>query len=165
MESNRELARLYDEDQADRSDPIAFGRDPSIYGRDAERRVRVSELVEEAALHTGDDYFRAAMIFQHGGEIADIERAHELALRANEIAPTHAAARWLVAASEDRALMYREQPQRWGTQFKVVEGEWILWPIDPATTDADRARWGVPALAEQQQTAAQMNEDVHRRGR
>jgi hypothetical protein len=32
-----------------------------------------------------------------------------------------------------------------------------LWPIDPKTTDADRAKWGVPSLAAQKTREAEMN--------
>jgi hypothetical protein len=130
---------------------------PGIEQRDADRRTRVLQLLDKGAVRTADDYFHAAMVFQHGDEVADIERAHQLALQAIAVDPNHKTARWLVAASEDRALMYQDKPQRWGTQFKRIDGRMRLWPVDPATTDADRAKWGVPSLAEQKAREVELN--------
>lgn len=44
-----------------------------------------------------------------------------------------------------------------GTQYKKVDGAWIVWSVDPAITDAQRAAWEVPPLAEAEARAAQMN--------
>jgi hypothetical protein len=156
MNSNVELTKLYEQDQADRRgslDELA----PGIERRDAERRERVLELLAQGALRAADDYFHAAMIFQHGDSVADIDRARELALQAIALDPGHQTARWLAAASEDRALMYRGEPQRWGTQFKRVDGRWRLWPVDATTTDEERASRGVPSLAEQEARERALN--------
>jgi|SRR5688572_2996476 len=156
MKSNVELINLYEQDQSDRSGSVEKMH-PALEQRDAERRKRVLELLGQGSVHTADDYFHAAMIFQHGEAVADIERAHQLALQAIAVDPGHKNARWLAAASEDRVLMYRDKPQRWGTQFKRIDGQWKLWPVDPATTDADRAKWGVPTLAEQEIRERELN--------
>jgi hypothetical protein len=102
-----------------------------------------------------DDYFYAALIFQHGESLADIWQAHTLAQRAAELGaaatlgPNQTDSRWLAAAALDRWLMYQGQPQKYGTQF-VPDGKRIrLWDVDPATTDAERAAIHVPSLAEQ----------------
>jgi hypothetical protein len=41
------------------------------------------------------------------------------------------------------------KPQLYGTQFQRVNGTgpWILWDVDPAVTDEERAKWDVPPLA------------------
>jgi hypothetical protein len=149
-----ELAQLYDEDQRDRDgDPMRI--DWSVVApRDEARRRRVSQILDAGGAATADDCRHAAMIFQHGIDDADIERAHALAKQAVAIDPTHMKARWLVCASEDRLLRRRGLPQRWGTQFHVDDGGvWTLEPVDDSVDDAERARWGVPPLAEQRALA------------
>jgi hypothetical protein len=97
------------------------------------------------------------MVYQHGNAADEIQRAHDLAAKAVELDPAHDAARWLAAAAEDRKLMYEYKPQKWGTQYKKVDGKWIVWPVDPAITDAQRAEWDAPPLAHAYAHAAAMN--------
>jgi hypothetical protein len=58
-------------------------------------------------------------------------------------------ARWLTAAAYDRWLMYQGKPQKYGTQYVHDGVRHRLWDVDPTTTDAERAAWKVPPLAEQ----------------
>jgi hypothetical protein len=91
---------------------------------------------------------RGAMVFQHGTEPADYDRANQWAAKAVELDPDYPGARWLAAASKDRYLMWSGKPQLYGTQFKKdKDGPWYLWQVDPAITDEERAKWDVPPLA------------------
>jgi len=154
---NAELAAIFTADQADRSDWQTI--DWSIVRpRDEARRRRVDEILAAGGATTADDYYHAAMVYQHGGEIDDSRRAHALAQQAVAIDPTHAKARWLCCASEDRLLMREERPQRWGTQFELVDGVWRLYPVDGSVDDEERARWNVPSLAEAHRKAARFND-------
>ena len=63
----------------------------------------------------------------------------------------------LPAAAEDRQRMALGKPQRYGTQYKKVDGTWQLWPVDPSVTDEERARWHCPPLASQQASVDKMN--------
>lgn len=155
--ANAELRAIYAEDQADRtpSTAIARGEDAgTILERDARRRKRVTEILDGGGATSSTDFFHAAMVFQHGDTPADIVRAYALALRAAEIVPTHPKARWLAAASKDRELMYLGKPQLYGTQFRVEDGHWVLYQVDSSVTDEERAKWGVPALAEARKQVA-----------
>jgi hypothetical protein len=120
--------------------------------RDRVRRCRVDEFVSAGELATADDYFHAAMIFQHGGSLAYVWRARDLALRAAELGYEGEAwwcsARWLAAASYDRWLMWQGKPQKYGSQYVVENGEKLLWEVDPDTTDDERTECNVPCLAE-----------------
>ena len=53
--------------------------------------------------------------------------------------------------------MYEYKPQKWGTQYKKLDGKWVVWPVDPAITDEQRDAWNVPPLAEAQAQAARLN--------
>jgi hypothetical protein len=155
---NPELTRLYDEDQADRNAGSYEKIDwTKVTPRDQARRKRVDEIIAAGGAKAADDYYHAAMVYQHGDSPDEIQRAHDLAVKAAELDPKHDAARWLAAASEDRKLMYEGKPQRWGTQYKKVDGKWVLWQVDPATTDEQRDEWNVPPLAEAQAQADRLN--------
>lgn len=152
---NSELTRLYEEDQKDRMagpDKIDWS---VVSKRDADRRKRVLEIAEQGGLKEPDDYYHAAMVFQHSDKLEDYDRAHQWCLKAAELGNDDA--KWLAAATKDRWLMTQGKPQLYGTQFKKVDGKWILWEVDPSVTDEERAKWNVPTLAEAKELVKQMN--------
>ena len=146
---NRELRALYTQDQEDRSaEPL-----PSdLVARDAARRMRVEQLIDAGELVTADDYYHAAMVFQHGTSLEHAWQAHVLARTAAELGsrgtPQWYHARWLAAAAYDRWLVHQGKPQKYGTQYQAREGQWELYEVDPSTSDRERAEWGVPPLHE-----------------
>jgi hypothetical protein len=181
---NQELHDLFDEDQADRRGELPA----DLRRRDQRRRRRVERALAQGAVTDPDDLFRAAMVFQHGSDRAHDRRAHELARRAAELGSARPA-RWLAAAAHDRerglritvtsdliafgdpvvlvmrrprSLMAGGLPQKYGTQYRSVDGRWVLCQVDPTTSDEERARWDVPPLAEALRRAAQMTHDDRR---
>src|SRR5260370_18349851 len=144
---NKELQALFEEDQADRRGFEQFDHEQhqQVLQRDRARRQRVEELIEGEALQTSEDYFHAAMVFQHGETTEHIWRAHELAKRGAELG--HPNSRWLTAAAYDRWLMRQGKPQKYGTQYTSHNNEpYRLWDVDPTTTDEERAAWNAPSL-------------------
>jgi hypothetical protein len=130
---NQELARLYQEDQADRAPVDAKSIDWSSVGkRDRVRLLRVKELYKQNLLQTGADYYHAAMILQHGDVPEDFLLAHELCVVA--ISKGEARAKWLSAASEDRFLTKIGRSQRFGTQYQA-DGN---GPYRRSKVDSDR---------------------------
>ncbi len=77
---NKEMKDLFDADQADRRQ-----MDATVAERDRKRRDRVEELLSVGALDAPEDYFHAAILFQHGDSLEDCQKAHELALKAAEM--------------------------------------------------------------------------------
>lgn len=155
---NLELSRLYQEDQDDRkADPSKI--DWATAGlRDEQRRGRVRKILADGGARTSADFFHAAMVFQHGSAVEDFRTANRLALQAVELDPKNKLARWLAAASKDRELMNLGKPQLYGTQFhKPDGGVWKLYEVDPSVPDEERAKWGVPPLANARKRAAEMN--------
>lgn len=76
---NEELARLYREDQGDRTSQDGKPLDGAfVIPRDKARLARAKELYTQNRLQTGGDYYHAAMILQHGDESEDYLLAHEL---------------------------------------------------------------------------------------
>jgi len=156
---NQELVRMMDADQADRTPDDAKSIDWKIVGpRDAARLSRVKELYSKNLLQTGGDYYRAAMILQHGDVAEDYLLAHELCVVA--ISKGDARAKWLAAASEDRFLMNIDRPQRFATQFRcdgLPNCEYHLYKLDAGVTDELRRVLDVPSLAEAKAREARMN--------
>ena len=155
---NAELARLFDEDQADRMPPPGKTIDWVDVGkRDQARLARAREMYRGDQLRAGADYFNAAMILQHGGEPADYLLAHELCVVA--IAKDHAGAKWLAAASEDRFLRSLERPQRFGTQYSSSGPNmpFRLAPVEEGVTDALRKEFNAPTLEQAKAREAEMN--------
>lgn len=154
---NHELYQMFTDDQADRagdSDKIDW---KIVAPRDEARHARVLALVAAGSLKSAPDFYHAAMVLQHGHAVEDYATAARLAERAATLDPALPGARWLAAAATDRELMTLGKPQRYGTQFRLVDDKWIVWPCDPAITDEERAAHDVPPLAEAQARAAEMN--------
>ena len=156
--TNAELERIYVDDQLDRAGPFEKLDMTKVVERDRIRRARTVAIVDGGGATTSLDYLHAAFVFQHGDGVSDFERAHELAKRAAELDPEDDTAFWLAAAAKDRALMTAGKPQWYGTQFNVEGGKWTLYQVDPSITDAERARWKVPPLAQAKRRAEIMSQ-------
>jgi len=157
-QDNRLLAEIYAADQAARrSDNIDWS---IVSVEDAERRASVIEILSAGNIRTAQDYYNAAMIFQHGGSEEEIRMAHSFATIAASLGNSPAR-NWLMAASWDRLMLRYEQPQWYGTQYVMDEsGRWVLYEVHPtAVTDEQRAAWSVPTLEEAQSRVAIMNGD------
>ncbi|QQG43670.1 MAG: hypothetical protein HYW45_01475 [Candidatus Daviesbacteria bacterium] len=148
---NNELKEIYEADQNDQPPKISWEKlqDPKIAKERGERihqrMAKTRELIDKGELKEATDYYHAAMVFQHGQLPEDFKLANELAIKAMELDPDDREIKWLYAASLDRYLLETGQPQKYGTQFQ----EWKLrQPIDPNITDEERAKYGVPPLAE-----------------
>jgi hypothetical protein len=144
---NPELKTLCDEDQADRKAEKGKAIDFNLVGpRDARRLWRVKAIYFNGKVDTASDYFRAALILQHGNGAEDFLLAHEFAIVAVRKGYAGNAVS-LVAATEDRFLLEIGRKQRFGTQL----AEPIV--VDGNITDHLRADFGVPSLAEEQEQA------------
>jgi hypothetical protein len=146
---NDELLALYTADRQERIDQprIGISEYRAMRERDRQRRLRAAAILETLASPAAADLYHAALLFQHGDAAEDTWRAYELARAAAD--QGEARARWLAAAAYDRSLMYQGKPQKYGTQYVADGVRHRLWDVDPSTTDAERAAWDVPPLAEQ----------------
>lgn len=156
-EDNHELQRLFEADQDARRNPDMDWDE--IDALDEENRSKVLSMLSEGKIKTGLDYFHAAVILQHGDSVGDIRLAHSFATISAYLG--YERATWMQAASWDRLLMYFDQPQWYGTQFKVNdEGEWRLYEVQQgAVTDEQRVEWRVPSLSESKARASQRNQN------
>lgn len=87
----------------------------TIGKRDEQRRATVKEMLAKGDAKTGEDFYDAAFIFQHGQNPDDYLLAHVLATEAIALGYTKAA--WISAATLDRYLQSIGQKQVFGTQY------------------------------------------------
>ncbi|MGB3467663.1 MAG: tetratricopeptide repeat protein [Cyclobacteriaceae bacterium] len=152
---NKELSKMHEADQADRKGIIDWS---VVSVRDSARLARVNQMVEEELIKTGRDHYHAAMIYQHGGDTTSSGMAVKMMRKAIEMDPS--VNKWLLAAAIDRDLMYKNEPQIFGTQFRK-DGEyepWVRYTIDSTkVTDKERIEYGVESLEEQRLKVIRMN--------
>ncbi len=136
--------------------PVVAGA-PAAIERGLKRRKEAWDLLAAGRAKQPDDAYHAAVVLVASDRPAEVARAAELARRALAGDPDLLAARPLVATAEDRSAMLAGRPQRFGTQFVEVDGKWQLYTVDPTVSDAARAEWGLPPLADAQARAAGLN--------
>ncbi len=142
--AEQRVDELFELDQKDRqTEPIDWSR---VSRADRERRREVLELLQAGRVNGAESLYAAAFIFQHGDCPDHYRLANELAKRSIEAG--YDRARWIYAATLDRYLLSTGERQKFGTQYLVVRGRWQLQPLDPATTDEERALYHVPPLVE-----------------
>jgi hypothetical protein len=139
------MRELFATDQAARlSAPIDW---PRLAQEDAQRRQETMTYLLAGQICTAESLYYAAFIFQHGNCPEHYDLAHQLAEYARQRG--YDAARWLCAATLDRALMSRNLPQKYGTQYVAYgDGPLELYSYDPDTTDEERREYDVPPLHE-----------------
>lgn len=162
------ISTLYAADQSDRqaniSDRNARKIDwPVVKQHDLERQQQTRELLRAGNIKSAEDYYQAAVIFQHGDQDEDIELAHALAVIAVTLDPAPEDTRYMSAATWDRFLTRKGKPQWYGTQFKRDEtGRWVFLPVEQgAVSDEERKRLAVPTLAELQAQMDKLNAGRH----
>jgi len=147
---NTQLRELAKEDRDSRT-----GK--KVERTDEERRLLVFELLARGAVVGPEDKFDAALILQHtelkfcGKDMVSASPenyllAHDLFESAYQAGFKDA--RYLIAASLDRYLSFTKGYQKYGTNRVFTDSgkeEWV--PIDRKTTDAERAKYGIPPLA------------------
>jgi hypothetical protein len=149
------LFKIYVADQHDRDKLMRSGVSawPAVARRDVEHRKIVLDLLRKQRVRSSNELYLAAFVFQHGQCPADYQLANRLAQGAIDRGSEKA--KWLYAASLDRYLIFMHRPQKFGTQFRLDErGRQVLEPVDPSTTDEERAKFNVPPLSDASNVSA-----------
>jgi hypothetical protein len=137
------VAELFLADQAVRQIPDRL--DPQkVREEDTTRRIEVLDLILDGEIRSARNLVHAAYIFQHGDCSEHYFLANQLAHLALDAG--YSDARWIYAATLDRYLMSIGEQQKFGTQYTWIDGEFKLYPVDPTTTDEERAMYAVPSL-------------------
>jgi hypothetical protein len=149
--ANPEMQQIFQADQKDRQPGIGKIDWAVVAKSDAARRTATARLLAEGKLHTGEDFERAAFVFQHGESPDDYLLAHTLAILA--VARGQASAMWIAAATLDRYLQSINKPQTYGTQFLTKPKQATTQePYNRGlVSDGVRRSLGVPSQAEQEE--------------
>jgi hypothetical protein len=158
-ETTRVVQRIVDADQAARTN-VDFSKmsdreSRSVWAADRRRREELLVLLQGGKVNKPQSLASAALVFQHGNCPDHFLLANQLAKYAMNAGEESAGE--LFAATQDRWLMSQNKPQKFGTQYMHVNGNWILHEVDPNTTDDERRKYNVPTLAEAQAKADEMN--------
>lgn len=161
---SKSIDRIYAQDQKDREgDFVKFTSEQwkEISARDAQRRQEVKKLIADGALKTGDDYYKAATVFQHGSTADDILYAHILAMAA--LIKGNREVRSLAAQTLDRYLQREKHPQVFGTQYDWHEQSgkrvFTMQPYDRQfLSDALRREFCVASLSDQEKNLEAMKQ-------
>ncbi|PLX05238.1 MAG: tetratricopeptide repeat protein [Marinilabiliales bacterium] len=154
VNDNQELIKMFNSDQADRTNHI----DRSIRQKnDSIREARVYELLDSNKVRSSTDYENAALIFHHGEDSVAYGMAVKLMKKSMELDSTKN--KWLLAVITDRYLLSINKPQIYGTQYKRLENNVVLREELDSTkiTDAERIEHGVETLAEQRWKLKNLN--------
>jgi hypothetical protein len=144
FEADQEIRKSFSQEKANDQEYVT-----RMIAEDEHRRARTAALLKDGELRTANDLYRAAFIYQHGGEPSSYIMAHTLAVAA--VARGHEKAGWISAATLDRYLQSIDQPQIYGTQTSIPQGQApTMEPYDQdLIPDSLRAILGVPSRAAQ----------------
>ena len=98
-----------------------------------------------------DGQFAELTVLASSSDPAEVDRAHDQALLQMGKEPR---AKVVAAMAYDRSRAFAGRPQKFGMQSVTVDGKRVLWPVDPGTTDSERAKWLVSSLADLREQAA-----------
>jgi len=160
VQPNEALRQITAADQADRSGPASSFDGLKVSPRDAERRKQVMAIMAKGEIRAAEDFFNAALVFQHGETPDDIRLAYALVTIASAMRPERLGPKAAACSSWDRLLVQMGRPQWYGTQYTKSKstGKFELSPIDEtAVTDEERKSLGLPTLKEARENAAQFN--------
>ena len=134
VKDNVALQQMANQDQYDRINNVA-----NVTSHDAEHQRQLRRMVAARQVRTGNDYFNAALVFQHADSVDDHRLASDFAKKAAAKLPNNKAAQTLVAQAWDRYQRFLGLPQWYGTQRMNIGGREYLQPIDTTqATDAAR---------------------------
>lgn len=103
---------------------------------------RLRKLCAAGGDWAAQDRHRAAQLLGASTIREDVAQAYDLALSAMG---QHRPARRQAAELYDRLRVLDQRPQKFGSQLGP---DGSPWPVDPATTDSERAKWDLPPLAD-----------------
>ena len=158
---SQELKKIKEADQKERLhwDSMSSKERLKVDRNDELRRNRVAEIFAEGCFKTGEDYYNAALVFQHGEVPDHYYQTYLWASRAVELGNQNGLG--LSALGVDRYLMHKGYKQLYGSQASTIpndpHGCYCLWPVEKLVTDDDRRKLHTPPLADELHWIEQIN--------
>ena len=122
-----------------------------------QRADAVRTALDEGGVTSADAMFKASVMLVDTSRIEDLDLAESLGRKSADLGEPRGLR--VVAEAVDKRAMLEGKTQKYGTQyvFDWVLDSWRLYPVDIATTDAERAQMGVPTYAELLHAEDEMN--------
>ena len=142
MAINIELEKLYYEDKKEREEFNDSKESlKTLEKHDRLRLQKVKRLLPYVDTAEIWNCHYLAYLLIHGETTEDYQLAHEYAKKAVDMGSS--ITKWLYAATLDRWLVSQGKPQKFGTQYKILDGKKELFPVDKNTTDEERIEHGI----------------------
>lgn len=157
--ASSEIDRLYVdlENEVRHADPVHLPAANAVEVHN-QRADAVREAVKDHELTSADALFKASVILVDTSRVEDMDLAETFARKSADLGELRGL-RVAAEAVDKRAMLQGKTQQKYGTQyvFDWVLDSWRLFPVDLATTDAERAEMGVPTYAELLHAEDEMN--------
>lgn len=146
------LSQLYEQ----RENEVAEERGPVTKKVEA-RAQEALAIVQSGVLTSSNEHLTAALLLYDSRALENVMLARDLALHAVELGDARGLA--VAAEAEDIELMIRGANQRYGTQYVYdsITRLWMLYPVNPNTSDSERAAMGIAPLNEALRRVALLN--------
>lgn len=157
--TSQRLDVMVDETRRDLADGgVLASLDDHFVKQQQARIEKVRGFEAEGELSTEKDYYNAAWILVSSQKPEDLTLARDFALKSVELGEDRAFR--LAATAIDKLCRIEGKPQRYGTQYEYIQflERWRLYPVDPATSDAERESMGIPPLRELYEREEELNE-------
>ncbi len=156
--TSQRLEVMVDETRRELSGEMLAGISGDFVRQQESRIERIREFDEKGELQTAADYYNASWILVASQEEEDLALARDFALQAVELGEDRGFR--IAATAIDKLNRIDGLPQRYGTQYEFNQflGRWRLYPVDPATTDAERESMGIPPLRDLYERERELNE-------
>jgi hypothetical protein len=153
------VEKLYKQSVADlQGKNLMGGLSETFLTRQTMRIERTRELYQEGKVSSAKDCMYAAALLVSSSLLEDLQLARELGFRASQLGEP----RGLPVAAEaiDKLCVALGEPQKYGTQIVYIQvlDRFRLEPVDPATSDEERAAMGLPPRLELEARVERMNQ-------
>jgi hypothetical protein len=148
--------------QAYQSTERDLGQTSNAFDADTQERItdRVAQLCEEyraGKIQSGEDLHYTAAVLWRAQDVESLDLCIVIGHLADQ--KGHPGSLKYAAYATDRQCLMLGKPQRYGTQmvYVPVTDRWRLYATNPITTDEERAKMGIPPLAQLQERADRKN--------
>lgn len=116
----------------------------NIGSKEKQARKEILQMLKKGEIKTSDDFYRAAILFQHGTDFKSYALAIALAATSSHLGESWG--RSLYAMALDRFLLSVGQKQHFGTNLEKIKGVWQLSPYNKKTSDYERQSYLVEPM-------------------
>lgn len=138
---NVELEDLYYEDITERKSANTDKEMEALNLKTSERLSKLRKILPRIDTTEIWNCHYIAYLLQHGDSPDEYKMAHEYAKKAVDMGSK--ATKWLFAATLDRYLVSIGKLQKYGTQYKLIDGEKKYFPTDGTITEEEKRGCGV----------------------